>query len=193
MNKNTITKTNLKTKTTTRNEYDIYHSSILTQKVSLLITEIDEKIEQKLQEKLQSTIEGKCIKEGFIKPNTIKILNCSSGNVNSEHIEFYATFECQITHPTQGMIIEDCEIQNITNAGIHAHKKDNDNVIPLTIFVAYDHNKKDYKYKKIIEEKTTFINIKVIGVRFELNDSYICVIGEIFLPTKKNGGETIII
>jgi DNA-directed RNA polymerase subunit E'/Rpb7 len=156
--------------------YGVYIKSILTMKVILFITEIGKNIKQNLEKKIISKIEGRCIKEGFIRPKSVRIINYSSGNVDSENIEFMVSFECDICYPVEGMIIE-CETKTITKAGIHAEKRDEDGVIPLTIFIARDHNYNN-KLFNTVKENTT-IRTKVIGIRFELNDPYICVIAKL--------------
>jgi hypothetical protein len=156
--------------------FGVYIKSILTMKLILSITEIGKNLKQNLEKKIISMIEGRCIKEGFIKPKSVRIINYSSGNVNSENIEFHTSFECFISHPVEGMIIE-CSTKNITKAGIHAEKIDEDGVIPLTIFVSRDHNYNNQFFNTIKENMD--IKVKVIGIRYELNDPYICVIGKL--------------
>ena len=156
--------------------YGVYTKSVLTMKVHLLITEVGRNVKQNLEKKISKKTEGKCIAEGFIKPNSIKVISYSSGNVNGEIIEIQTVYECMICHPVEGMTIE-CDTKTITKAGIHAEVVDNDGVIPVTVFVARDHHFND-KYFTTIKENMK-INIDVIGIRYELNDPYICVIGKL--------------
>jgi hypothetical protein len=71
------------------------------------------------------------------------------------------------------MIIK-CKIVNITKIGIRAIISELNN--PIVLFISREHNAnrnfEDY-------DEGSMINIKVLGVRFELNDEYISVIGEI--------------
>jgi len=165
-----------KAKPETQKIFDVYIKSILTMKIILSIREIGKNLKQNLEKKIVSMIEGRCIKEGFIKPKSVRIINYSSGNVDSDNIEFITSFECDISHPVEGMIIE-CTSRTITKAGIHAEKMDDDGIVPLTIFVARDHNYNDKLFNTIKENMN--IKIKVIGIRYELNDPYICVIGKL--------------
>lgn len=165
-----------KTKSELPKLYGVYMKSLLTMKVILSITEIGKNLKQNLEKKITSKIEGRCIKEGFIKPKSVTIINYSAGNVDSENIEFYTSFECFVCHPVEGMKIE-CNTKTITKAGIHAEKMDEDGVVPLTIFVSRDHNYNNRFFNTIKENMN--IKIKVIGIRFELNDPYICVIGKL--------------
>jgi DNA-directed RNA polymerase subunit E'/Rpb7 len=173
--------------------YGVYVPAILCKKVVLSITEIGKNLKHNLEKKLMSLTEGKCIREGFIKPNSVKIINYSCGVIDSENIVFDTTFECQITHPVEGMVIE-CTTKTITKAGIHAEKIDEDGVVPLVVFVTRDHNidNNDDVFNSIKEN--TNIVIKVIGIRFEIDDLYIEVLGKLaydYHPKmrKKYGGD----
>ena len=114
--------------------------------------------------------------EGFIRPNSVKIISYSAGNVNGDKIEFQTVFECMICHPVEGMLIE-CQVKTITKAGIHAEVVDENGVVPITVFVARDHHLLEHAFAEVKE--TDKITVRVLGVRFELNDPYICVIAKL--------------
>jgi DNA-directed RNA polymerase subunit E'/Rpb7 len=156
--------------------YGVYIKSLLTKKVIVNINEIGQNIKQILENKVTTVLEGKCIAEGFIKPNSVKIISYSSGNVNGEKIEYIVVFDCMVCHPVEGMLIE-CTSKTITKAGIHAQVIDANGVMPLTIFIARDHHNKDNHFNSIKENMQ--ITVKVIGIRYELNDPYICAIGKL--------------
>ena len=86
--------------------YGVYIKSLLTKKVIVNINEIGKNIKQVLENKITTVLEGKCIAEGFIKPNSVKIISYSSGNVNGENIEYIVVFDCMVCHPVEGMLIE---------------------------------------------------------------------------------------
>ena len=155
--------------------YGVYIDSLLTKKVVLTITEIGKNIKENLQKKLANLMEGKCIEEGFIRPGSINIVNYSCGQIDREYISFQTVFSCKICHPVEGMLTE-CIVKTITKAGIHAEVIDND-TIPITVFVARDHHTTDKNFQYIKENVK--ILVKIIGMRYELNDPYICVIGKI--------------
>lgn len=154
--------------------YGVYTKSLLNMKVALSINEVGQNIKQNLERMISKRTEGKCIAEGFIRPNSIQIISYSSGVVNNDIIEFQTVFECMICYPVEGMLME-CDTKTITKAGIHAEVSDEDGNMPVTVFISRDHHFTD-KYFSTIKENAK-ITIRVIGVRFELNDPYICVIG----------------
>jgi DNA-directed RNA polymerase subunit E'/Rpb7 len=155
--------------------YGVYMKSVLTKKIVVSITEVGANIKQILEQKATEGLEGKCIAEGFVRPNSVKIVSYSSGVVNTDCVEFQTIFECMLCCPVEGMLVE-CVSKTITKAGIHAQVIDND-VVPVTVFIARDHHAMD-RYFSTIKENADIL-VKVIGVRYELNDPYICVIGEL--------------
>ena len=156
--------------------YGIYIKSTLTTKLSLHITEVGKNTKTNLENTLKKRISNKCIIEGFIAPNSIRIVTYSSGSVNSDNIDFHIVYDCMVANPVEGMLIE-CTVKTITKAGIHAQVIDKDGNIPITIFVARDHHHIDSYFQSIKE--TNQITVKVIGSRYELYDPFICVIAEL--------------
>ena len=98
---------------------EIYANSLITKTIVVPITHIGKNIKELIRQKLAKEIEGKCITEGYVQPNSIQIYNLSSGVVQSQNVKFEAVFECKICLPVEGMIIE-CIAKNITKAGIRA-------------------------------------------------------------------------
>ena len=160
--------------------YGVYINSLLTQKIILSISEIGKNIKQNLEQKIISSNEGRCITHGFIRPNSVKIVSYSSGLVNGDKVEFQAVFECMICNPVEGMIIN-CVVKTITKAGIHAEVVTENDIVPVTVFIAKDHYVTNAYFNAVKENDD--IRVKVIGSRFELNDPYICVIGQLLDPS----------
>jgi DNA-directed RNA polymerase subunit E'/Rpb7 len=94
----------------------------------------------------------------------------------SDIIQFHVVFECMVCMPVEGMLIE-CRCKTITKAGLHAEVIDSDGVMPLTVFVARDHHHRDERLNKI--QEGDMITVSIIGIRFELNDTYICAIAKL--------------
>jgi DNA-directed RNA polymerase subunit E'/Rpb7 len=80
-----------------------------------------------------SKTEGKCIVEGFIRPDSVRILTYSSGKVSTGMVEFQTTFECMVCYPVDGMLVE-CICKTITKAGIHAEVIDKQGNVPITVY-----------------------------------------------------------
>jgi DNA-directed RNA polymerase subunit E'/Rpb7 len=170
-----------------KKEYGVYINSMLSKKVVLKITEIGKNIKQNLEKKIKYSIEGKCIVEGFIRPKTVEVVSYSCGLVKDDHIEFQVIYRCLVCNPIKDIEME-CFVKNITKAGIHAEVRDNEDNVPITIFVARDHNYTNSMFDTI--EKDMIIRVKIIGVRFELNDPSITAIA--YLLDKKEAEKPIV-
>ena len=149
--------------------------NILNRSIKINFDSIGGNIAQNLTNILKKNLEGKCCKEGYIKTDTIVIINYSSGLVKGNFVDFNVLFECLICKPVSGMKIK-CTVINNTKAGIRADYS-KDKVSPVTIFVARDHHYKNELFSTI--EINDTIQIKVIGIRYELNDPHISVLGEL--------------
>lgn len=159
-----------------RKIFGVYTNSVLNMKVSLSIREVGKNTKQNLERAISNKTEGKCISEGFIRPNSVRVISYSNGVVNNEFVEFQTVFECMVSHPVEGMLIE-CVTKTITKAGIHAEVKDDAGVMPITVFVARDHHISNNMFMDVKE--TDKLVVRVIGVRFQLNDPFISVLAEL--------------
>jgi len=158
----------------------IYSRSLITRSVVLPIVTIGKNIKETIEKCIAVNFEGKCIVEGFVKPNSSKIITYSSGVVQGTNIKFEVVFECQICCPVEGMLIP-CIAKNITKAGIRA-ESDEELPSPIVVFIMRDHHYMS-KYFSSINENDK-IMVRVIGQRFELNDKYVSIIGEAVDPKK---------
>jgi DNA-directed RNA polymerase subunit E'/Rpb7 len=154
----------------------VYSRCLLTRKISLPITTIGKNLKENIEDNIKYTFEGKCVVEGYIKPNSSKIITHSSGTIERGiFITFEVVFECDVCFPIEGMIIQ-CVTKNITKAGIRAESS-SDIPSPIIVFLAKDHHYNNNNFSDIKEGDT--ISVRVIGQRFELNDKYISIIGEL--------------
>ena len=78
-----------------------------------------------------------------------------------------------------------CVAKNITKAGIRAESSD-EIPSPIILYLARDHHYNNKQFAKI-EVNDTF-NVRVIGQRFELNDKYVSIIGELVKPKPDKEG-----
>lgn len=164
------------------NDHNLYARTMLEMKVILLPMQIGEnKTERNLQQIITSKIEGKCIQEGYVQPKSVKILRYSAGLVKTEYIEFTAVFECKTCNPVEGALLYNCVCTSVTKGGIHADVYDKYGNIPATLYIHRDHFAENRLFQSI--EKQSKFDMRVIGVRFELNDPCVEIIGEIWGTT----------
>jgi len=164
----------------------IFMKNVLSRRVILPFHVVGSNIRENIKTKLETNLYNKCTKEGYIRNNSIVILSYSSGVIESDNVIFDVMFECDICHPVEGQLIK-CQVKNITRAGIRAIYNTKDIKSPITIFVARDHHYNNEEFSKITESQD--ITIQVIGIRYELNDETISVLGEL-KTTKSNKPKT---
>jgi DNA-directed RNA polymerase subunit E'/Rpb7 len=154
----------------------IYSRCLLTRKIVLPMSSIGKNLKENIEIHIKDNFEGKCFVEGFIKPDSIKIITHSSGTIERGNcVLFEIVFECDVCFPVEGMIVS-CIAKNITKAGIRAESAE-EVPSPVVVFVAKDHHFNTPQFSEIKEGDK--INIRVIGQRFELNDKYVSIIGEL--------------
>ena len=153
----------------------VYSPCQITKHIVLPMTAIGKNLLQTLENTITKMVGGKCIVEGYVKPGSIRVITFSSGIVKGENILFNVVFNCEVCYPVSGMNLN-CIAKNITKAGIRAESAD-EQPSPFVLFVARDHFYADNKFSAL-KENDTFI-ARVIGQRFEMNDKFISIIGEI--------------
>jgi len=166
----------------------VYSRCLITRNIVLPITAVGKNIRETIEENVKSSFEGRCVVEGYIKTNSSKIVTHSSGLIiKGNLISFEVVFECDICFPVEGMNIP-CIAKNITKAGIRAESAV-EVPSPIVVFVTKDHHYNSAYFSEVQEGDK--INVRVIGQRFELNDKYISIIGELlkekeaFVPKPK--------
>ena len=151
----------------------LYSKGVISKRIIIPFDKITNDIQRVLLNRVIKKYEDKCILEGYIKKNSCKILQHSSGIIEGNNVKFNIMFECEICYPVEGMYI-DCVVRNVTKAGIRAEIDEEKS--PLVIFLARDHHYNNATFAKLTEGD--IINVKVVGQRFELNDDNISVIAE---------------
>jgi len=165
----------------------IYSRCLLTRKVVLPIIIIGKNLDEIIEESIKNNFEGKCVVEGYIKPNSSKIIRYSSGVIErGNNVVFEVIFECDVCFPVEGMLIS-CIVKNVVKAGIRAESA-NDVPSPVVVFIAKDHHFNNQQFNET--QVDDIITVRVIGQRFELNDKYVSIIGELvkekeYIPKQK--------
>ena len=153
----------------------IYFNSKLEKKIDIKASNINGDIDEIILNILKEKVGNKCIKEGFIKKHSIKILNRSVGLIQSSHfngnIRYNITYSADICNPSNGSIIE-CRVKNKNKMGILAESIEFPS--PLTILIATQHHIDNELYSSI--EIGSIIFVEVIGKKYELYDKKISII-----------------
>lgn len=154
---------------------EIYTPAIMSKTIMLPFRLYDKNIYTTLLKHIKMKLEGYCLKEGYVKPDSVEIIEYSPGSIMGENVKFQVSLQCMVCHPVEGMVI-DCSVKNVTKAGIRAEISKYEKS-PLVIFVARDHHYDNVEFNNIKEDD--IIQVKIIGMRFELNDTYVSVIAEL--------------
>ena len=152
----------------------LFNQILITKSIPISINNIGNSIKETLEKAIAFQVEGKCIVEGYIKPNTVEIITFSSGLVQGSIVVFDVVFQCYVCSPVEGMHIS-CVAKHINKAGIRAEI--DEAPTPVVIFIARDHNYTSPLFAQIKDNDN--IKVRVIGQRFELNDKYISIIAEL--------------
>jgi DNA-directed RNA polymerase subunit E'/Rpb7 len=163
-------------KKTSLDNSHVYIRSLLAQKIVLKYEEVNSELFNTLETKLKKFNEGKCIKEGYVKNNSVKLLTYSSGELFDNKILFECVFECLITNPVESTVIH-CIAKSITKVGVRAELIVEDEISPYIIFIARDHHYNNESFSDIKEND--ILQVRVLGQRYELNDKFISIIAEL--------------
>jgi len=121
----------------------------------------------------RNKLEGKCRKEGYISIDSMTLKSFSGGLLYADSVSFDVQFLADVCNPNIDTITE-CKIINNTKIGIRGIYQERDN--PIIFFVSREHNPTNNFDHYCIGQT---IPVKIIGTRFELNDTSISSISEI--------------
>ena len=160
---------------------NIFYETSLQKRIILSSNDFNSSIDEKIKSLLVSQIEEKCIREGYVKEGSIKILERSSpflyGNQMNGKVAINVRFSVDLCCPFRGNIIK-CNINKINKLGVLASNG------PLSIIIARQfHTNKDV-FKDLTENLE--IEIKIIDKKFKINDNTISVIAKL-----NNGDEDV--
>lgn len=148
---------------------EFYHDSLLSRSISIPIVEIGGNIEQLLSNHI-SSLEGKCIEEGYLKLKSTKLIRYSCGVLKGTSVTIQVIFQAKVVMPITGQSFV-CVVENNTRAGIKGRLDAKEN--PFVVFLAKDHhtlpNFSDIK-------ENTKLKVSILGQRFEINDPKISII-----------------
>ena len=152
----------------------LFVKNTLYHKINLLPNEITQDIDGILLHRLKNEIGNRCIKEGFVKQDSIEILKRSIGQVDSIHfngrIGYNITYSAEICHPTEGLLITG-KIADMNKMGAMMV------VEPLSINIPKQLHTDLDVFKNLSVGDT--ITVSIVGCIFELYDTEINVVGVI--------------
>lgn len=130
-------------------------------------------IETVLQNKLQAKLEGRCSRDGFVQPGTIKVLSRSMGHLEkglfTGSILFHIQAEGSVLNPPDGTVLEG-EVIRKNKMGIYVSYKD-----AIRVIIPRDLHIGDEAFEAVEIGQTVEVEIK--KSRFQVNDPYILSVG----------------
>jgi DNA-directed RNA polymerase subunit E'/Rpb7 len=174
----------IKTKKTSNQittEDELFIDSILTRQIVLNSSILNSNFNEKeiLLKKLKLEVENKCIKDGFVLPNSVEINTYSIAIIERGQLKYNVEYNCKICYPVEEIIIE-CVCDIKSRGGIRAfyeYTTELGEKINLIEIFIYPNEKMNDEINKIKEKDK--IKVRIKGVRFELNDTKLTVIAEL--------------
>lgn len=169
------------------NENNIYFNNILIKNINVKSKYLNEDIEKYIETYLKNKVEGLCIDEGYIKPDSVKIIKRSVGMLLGSRftgdITYEVVYTADVCNPVIGNIL-DCKVKFINKLGILGYNG------PISIIVGKQlHNNEDFKNIN----RDDIIKVEVIAKKFSLNDKEIKIVGKLWNEnnTKSNNKKNI--
>lgn len=157
---------------------ELYKNVILEEYIYLKAADLNNKIDDIILLKLRKKIEGKCIKIGYVMPDSVKIIVRSLGIINNANFDGITTYKVQYTadvcNPGIGQIIQ-CEIGNIDKSQIICYI-DTPTKSPLEIYLFKHHHLGNTEFAAL--QKGDIVNVKIGGSKWEYKDKQIISIAQ---------------
>ena len=144
------------------------------------------KVRDVLQRKLRSKLEGRCSRDGWVKPGTLNILSHSMGYVESGRftgdIVYHTKCEGKVINPSADTLVEG-EVIRKNKMGVYVNVVD-----AIRIILPRDHPSHigNDEYDGIVVGEKVTVMIK--KSRFQVNDEYILSVG--IFESKSGSGFT---
>jgi DNA-directed RNA polymerase subunit E'/Rpb7 len=150
----------------------LFNKLILNDTLFLLPNEINQNIDSIILNKLLEKVGNKCCKDGYIKKDSIEIIERTIGKVDSIHfngrIQYDIRYSALVCNPVEGTILKGV-INGINKMGAQVI------IEPLSIVLPRQHHSNPEIFKNLTKGKN--VTISIIGTRFDLNSNEICAIG----------------
>lgn len=156
---------------------ELFISTKIKSSLSIDPKNLNNSINRTILKKIKNDIEGKCIKNGFVRKNSVKLLKRSLGETLTSQFNgsviYHIEYLVDLCNPLEGASI-DCEVLNINKMGVLAGIQGEIDS-PLNILLARQHHIDNKDFEDIRENDS--IKIRVLGKRFEYGDNQISIIG----------------
>jgi DNA-directed RNA polymerase subunit E'/Rpb7 len=161
-------------------ENAMYERRELVRTLSVPSKYIQRSIQTSLLTQLKGKVEGRCGMEGYIRPDSVTLLEHSLGRISlvSEGVHYRVKFQADICSPHPGQVFQ-APVMFRSKIGVHAE------LSPLKILLPRDLHIGNEEFEQILEKDT--IEFEVLGSQFQQNDQHVFVLGKLvkrLLPAK---------
>ena len=157
---------------------NLFISTKIKSSLSIEPKNLNSNLDRTIVKKLRQEIDGKCIKIGSVRNNSVKLIKRSLGHTMTSHFNgtvlFHIEYLVDLCNPLEGAKIE-CKVINNNKMGILAKVVNDENDSPLNIYCKKQHHIDNVEFENLVEND--IINIRVLGKRFEFGESQISIIG----------------
>jgi DNA-directed RNA polymerase subunit E'/Rpb7 len=160
----------------TVNEEGLYIVSILKESLSVPFQLAGRNMEQYFKSYAEEHIEGRCWKEGWVRPKSAKVVSYTAGLLNGTSIDYSILYHVEVCYPYEQMEVE-CIVRQVNKVGIRATLREKHN--PMVLYITREHNTSLQMESFKSGQK---IKVKVLGHRFEPGDPCIHVMAEMNMP-----------
>ena len=159
---------------------EIYFNNVLIKRICIKAKYLNEHIDDYIISYLKNNIEGKCIDEGYVAPDSIKVIKKSIGAILGSRFTGDVTYDivytANVCNPVTGNII-DCKVKFINKLGILGTNG------PITITIPKQlHKNSDFEHININDN----IKIEVIAKKFSLNQKEIKIVAKLWNENQNN-------
>jgi ribA/ribD-fused uncharacterized protein len=132
-----------------------------------------ESIDGLLEEKIKTQYEGKCSRNGYVLPNTVKLISRSIGLVEKGRftgdILYYAEAESRVLQPPDGFVLEG-EVIRKNKMGMYVNYKD-----AIRVMIPRDLHIGDEEFDGV--QVGEIVQVEIKKSRYQVNDTSILSVG----------------
>ena len=158
---------------------ELYKTIVKEDYIYLKPTDLNFKIDNIILSKLKRKIEGKCIKEGYIIPDSVIIQSRTLGMINNASFDgmttYKVTFTCNICNPINGQVIR-CKVGNIDKSQVICYI-DEEEISPIEIYLFKQHHVGNEEYASL--KNGDIVSVKIGGSKWEFESTQIISIAQL--------------
>lgn len=153
---------------------DIYFNCTLLKRVVVPSKHLNANIDSYINDYIRKNVEGICINEGYVKPETISVLKKSVGILLGSSftgdITYDVAYTAQVCNPVIGNVLN-CKVKFVNKMGILASNG------PITVIIGRQFHQNN-ELEKIGRDDD--IKVEVVARTFSLNDKEIKVVAKLY-------------